>query len=102
MVLEPDTGRCVDKDAGLSRGVDCEIPHRLEGDGNKPFLTKDVKISFKNLGENHLPWIGKAWAITQLYDKGRENICILQSTHFSIGGESPYQVLRLEIQLYSS
>ena len=30
MVLESDTGRCASEDAGPSRGVDCEIPHRLE------------------------------------------------------------------------
>ena len=27
---EGDTGWCVSEDAGLRRGVDCEIPHRLE------------------------------------------------------------------------
>ena len=31
MVLEPDIGRCAREDVGLPRGVDCEIPHRLEG-----------------------------------------------------------------------
>ena len=36
MVLEPDTGWCASKDAG-PRGVDCEIPHRLEM-GTKHFL----------------------------------------------------------------
>ena len=30
MVLELDTGRCASEDTVLSRGVDCEIPHRLE------------------------------------------------------------------------
>ena len=30
MVLEPDTERCANKDLGPPRGVDCEIPHRLE------------------------------------------------------------------------
>ena len=30
MILEPDTERCASKDVGPSRGVDCEIPHRLE------------------------------------------------------------------------
>ena len=30
MVLEPDTGQCASKDGGPQRGVDCEIPHRLE------------------------------------------------------------------------
>ena len=30
MVSEPDTGRCANKDAGPSRGVDCEILYRLE------------------------------------------------------------------------
>ena len=30
MVSEPDTGWYASKDAGSPRGVDCEIPHRLE------------------------------------------------------------------------
>ena len=30
MVSEPDTGWCANEDAGLSRGVNCEIPYRLE------------------------------------------------------------------------
>ena len=30
MVSEPDTGRCANEDAGFSRGVDSDIPHRLE------------------------------------------------------------------------
>ena len=30
MVSEPDIGQCVSEDGGLPRGVDCEIPHRLE------------------------------------------------------------------------
>ena len=30
MVSESDTGQCGSEDAGPSRGVDCEIPHRLE------------------------------------------------------------------------
>ena len=30
LVSEPDTGWCVSEDAGLPRGVDCEIPCRLE------------------------------------------------------------------------
>ena len=30
MVSEPDTGRCANEDAGPPRGVDSEIPHRLE------------------------------------------------------------------------
>ena len=30
MVLEPNTGQCVNEDAGLPMRVDCEIPHRLE------------------------------------------------------------------------
>ena len=30
MVSEPDTGRCASEDARSSRGVDSEIPHRLE------------------------------------------------------------------------
>ena len=30
MVSEPDTRQCVSKDAGPRRGVDCEIPRRLE------------------------------------------------------------------------
>ena len=30
MVLELDTGWCANEDAGPSRGVDCEIPYRLE------------------------------------------------------------------------
>ena len=30
MVLKPDTGRYASEDAGSPRGVDCEIPHRLE------------------------------------------------------------------------
>ena len=30
MVSEPDTGRCASEVVGPSRGVDCEIPHRLE------------------------------------------------------------------------
>ena len=25
-----DTGRCANKDVGLRRGVDCEIPHQLK------------------------------------------------------------------------
>ena len=29
MVLEPYTGRCASKDVETSKGVDCEIPHRL-------------------------------------------------------------------------
>ena len=30
MILELDTERCVSEDVGPSRGVDCEILHRLE------------------------------------------------------------------------
>ena len=30
MVSEPNIGRCASEDARSSRGVDCEIPHRLE------------------------------------------------------------------------
>ena len=30
MVLELDIGRCASEDAGVPRGVDYEIPHRLE------------------------------------------------------------------------
>ena len=30
MISEPDTGLCASEDVGSSRGVDCEIPHRLE------------------------------------------------------------------------
>ena len=30
MVLESDTERCANEDVGPRRGVDCEIPHRLE------------------------------------------------------------------------
>ena len=30
MILEPDTGRCASEDVGPPRGVDREIPHRLE------------------------------------------------------------------------
>ena len=30
MVLEPNIRRCVNKDVGSPRGVDYEIPHRLE------------------------------------------------------------------------
>ena len=30
MVLESDTGWCANQDARPLRGVDCEIPHRLE------------------------------------------------------------------------
>ena len=30
MVSEPNTGWCANEDVGLPRGVDCEIPHRLE------------------------------------------------------------------------
>ena len=30
MVSESDTEQCVSEDAGSPRGVDCEIPHRLE------------------------------------------------------------------------
>ena len=30
MVSEPDIERCVSEEVGLSRAVDCEIPHRLE------------------------------------------------------------------------
>ena len=29
-VSKPDTGRYASEDAGLPKGVDCEIPHRLE------------------------------------------------------------------------
>ena len=37
MVSEPDTRWCVSEDARPPRGVDCEIPHRLE---------KGMKYSF--------------------------------------------------------
>ena len=37
MVSELDTGRCASEDAGPLRGVDCEIPHRLER-GTRQFL----------------------------------------------------------------
>ena len=30
MVSKPNTGQCASEDVGPSRGVDCEIPHRLE------------------------------------------------------------------------
>ena len=30
IISEPDTGLCASEEAGLSRGVDCEIPPRLE------------------------------------------------------------------------
>ena len=30
MVSEPDIGQCDSEDAKLPKGVDCEIPHRLE------------------------------------------------------------------------
>ena len=30
MVSELDTGRCASEDVGSPKGVDCEIPHRLE------------------------------------------------------------------------
>ena len=30
MVSEPDIGQCASEDAEPRRGVDCEIPHRLE------------------------------------------------------------------------
>ena len=30
MVSELDTGRCASEDVGSAKGVDCEIPHRLE------------------------------------------------------------------------
>ena len=30
MVLKPNTAWCTSEDTGPSRGVDCEIPHRLE------------------------------------------------------------------------
>ena len=30
MVLEPGSGRCASEDVGPQKGVDCEIPHRLE------------------------------------------------------------------------
>ena len=30
MVLEPDTGWCTNDGVGPPKGVDCEIPHRLE------------------------------------------------------------------------
>ena len=37
MVSEPDTKRYAGKDAGHPRGVDCEIPYRLER-GTKHYL----------------------------------------------------------------
>ena len=37
LVSELDTGRCASKDVGPPRGVDCEIPRRLER-GMKHFL----------------------------------------------------------------
>ena len=36
MILGPDTGQCVNEDAG-PKGVDCKIPHRLKR-GTKHFL----------------------------------------------------------------
>ena len=30
MISEPDTGRCASEDIRHPRGVDCDIPHRLE------------------------------------------------------------------------
>ena len=30
MVSKPNTERCASEDVGPTRGVDCEIPHRLE------------------------------------------------------------------------
>ena len=30
MILEADIERCASEDVGPSKGVDCEIPHRLE------------------------------------------------------------------------
>ena len=36
MVSESGTGRCADEDVGPPRGVDCEIPHWLEGEQNIP------------------------------------------------------------------
>ena len=43
MVSEPSIGRCTSDDAGLPRGVKCEIPHRLERERN--LLYKDVETS---------------------------------------------------------
>ena len=37
MILESDTERCVNEDAGTLRGVDCEIPHRLERRTKHPY-----------------------------------------------------------------
>ena len=42
MVLEPDTEWCASEDAGLLRGVDCEIPRWLER-GHIPY--KGVEAS---------------------------------------------------------
>jgi len=37
MVSKLDTRRCANEDAGLPKGVDCKIPHRLKR-GMKHFL----------------------------------------------------------------
>ena len=41
MVLEPVTERCAREDAGPSKRVDCEIPHRMEKGTSIPY--KGVK-----------------------------------------------------------
>ena len=43
MILESDTGRCANEDVGPPRGLDCEIPHRLERERNIPY--KGVETS---------------------------------------------------------
>ena len=45
MVLEPDTERCDSEDVELSRGVDCEILHRLERRTKHSITYKGVETS---------------------------------------------------------
>ena len=65
MVSEPHTEQYANNDAGLPRGVDCEIPHRLErrmkhGCGN--FSLTDA---FYNREADYLLVVGLSGSILQ-------------------------------------
>ena len=50
MISEPDIGGCAREDVGFPRGVNCEIPHRLER-GSKPDSGRCAREDVGSQGE---------------------------------------------------
>jgi len=56
MVLEPNTGRCVSKEAESQRGVDWRVPHRLEKRTSASLLAEPQRGW---IVRSHISWRGE-------------------------------------------